>query len=157
MKNNNKLNVVVDNDPSRADFCGTDLPHNEKIENPQAEPRDRLEMLSVLAARSVAVAPTEANPKEEQDTLPTPIISDPKTLDEQFCDVSSPEKLGAALASTRSESKMTKVSVAAAMGTSEGSVRRIEKGSNPQGWDTVLRYLDAIGKKVEIRIVDREP
>ena len=61
-----------------------------------------------------------------------------------------------ALAHERRARGVSRTAVAARMATSERAVARLETGAIDPHLSTVARFADAIGKRVEWRLVDRE-
>jgi len=61
-----------------------------------------------------------------------------------------------ALADERRARGVTRTAVAARMATSERAVARLETGAIDPHLSTVARFADAIGTRVEWRLVDRD-
>ena len=61
-----------------------------------------------------------------------------------------------ALADERRARGVSRTAVAARMATSERAVARLETGEIDPHLSTVIRFADAIGKRVEWRLVDRD-
>lgn len=58
------------------------------------------------------------------------------------------------LIAARAKAGLTQAEIAARMGTTQSTVARLESGKNKPSMDTLWRYADAIGSRVEIRIVN---
>ena len=54
------------------------------------------------------------------------------------------------LLKARSEAKMTQAQVAEAMGVKQSAVARIESGNLDMKYSTLVKYLNAVGKRIAI-------
>ena len=70
-----------------------------------------------------------------------------KTL---FLDASNPNQLSRALKTARKEAGFTQVEVAELMGTKQGAIQRLEGGKHNPTVDSLWRYAEAIGYKLQI-------
>lgn len=61
--------------------------------------------------------------------------------------------LALALIKAREKAGMTQAQVARRMGTSQSVVARIESGQNPPNLKTLERYAEAVGRRIQIKLV----
>jgi predicted transcriptional regulator len=61
--------------------------------------------------------------------------------------------LALALIKARERAGMTQAQVARRMGTTQSVVARIESGQNPPNLKTLERYADAVGRRIEVKLV----
>ena len=60
------------------------------------------------------------------------------------------------LVRARVESELSQTEIAARMGTSQSAVARLEAGSTDVRLSTLLRYAEAIGMELDVRLEARE-
>jgi ribosome-binding protein aMBF1 (putative translation factor) len=61
--------------------------------------------------------------------------------------------LALALVKARSKAGMTQADVAKKMRTTQSVVARIESGKNPPNLKTLERYAEAVGRRIEVKLV----
>lgn len=61
--------------------------------------------------------------------------------------------LAIALIKAREKSGMTQAEVARHMGTTQSVVARIESGQNPLNLKTLQRYAEAVGRRIQVKLV----
>jgi DNA-binding XRE family transcriptional regulator len=62
--------------------------------------------------------------------------------------------LALALIKAREKAGMTQAQVARRMGTTQSVVARIEGGQNPPNLKTLQRYAEAVGRRIQVKLVD---
>lgn len=61
--------------------------------------------------------------------------------------------LALALVRARTKAGMTQADVARKMRTTQSVIARIESGRNPPNLRTLQRYADAVGRRIEVKLV----
>lgn len=61
--------------------------------------------------------------------------------------------LALALIEARTKARLTQAEVARKMGTTQSVVARIESGQNPPNLKTLERYANAVGRRIEVKLV----
>ena len=62
-------------------------------------------------------------------------------------------ELALALIKARAKAGLTQAQVAKKMGTTQSVVARIESGQNPPNLKTLERYANAVGRKIQVKLV----
>ena len=62
-------------------------------------------------------------------------------------------ELALALIKARTKAGLTQAEVAKKMGTTQSVVARIEGGGNPPNLKTLERYAEAVGRRIQVRLV----
>jgi DNA-binding XRE family transcriptional regulator len=62
-------------------------------------------------------------------------------------------ELALALIKARGKAGLTQAEVAKKMGTTQSVVARIESGQNPPNLKTLERYAEAVGKRIQVKLV----
>jgi len=90
-------------------------------------------------------------------TIPFKKIKDEWMKDPAFraeYDRLTPEfALALALIKARAKAGLTQAEVAKKMGTTQSVVARIESGQNPPNLKTLERYANAIGRRIQVKLV----